>query len=173
MAQAVRNSVDSTADLADAGKKIFGNKKQRKLLRAAFPDDKTFDAFEKRMEARIEQVITRGYAPRSGSPTALRDQDVSNLTQTADAVSSMLMGNPLPAGRSLLERVTARGGSGRVAETLSQDLFNTDPAAQRAFLERLARRRAAEQARMARVGRLAGSYGGTAGVFGGLLTGER
>ena len=173
VAQAVRNSVDSTADLADAGKKIFGNKKQRKLLRAAFPDDKTFDAFEKRMEARIEQGITRGYAPRSGSPTALRDQDVSNLTQTADAVSSMLMGNPLPAGRSLLERVTARGGSGRVAETLSQDLFNTDPAAQRAFLERLARRRAAEQARMARVGRLAGGYGGTAGVFGGLLTGER
>lgn len=173
VAQAVRNSVDSTADLANAGKKIFGNKKQRKLLRAAFPDDKTFEAFEKRMEARIEQVITRGYAPRSGSPTALRDQDVSNLTQTADAVSSMLMGNPLPAGRSLLERVTARGGSGRVAETLSQDLFSTDPAAQREFLERLARRRAAEQARMARAGRLAGGYGGTAGVFGGLLTGER
>ena len=173
VAQAVRNSVDSTADLANAGKKIFGNKKQRKLLRAAFPDDKTFEAFEKRMEARIEQVITRGYAPRSGSPTALREQDVSNLTQTADAVSSMLMGNPLPAGRSLLERVTARGGSGRVAETLSQDLFSTDPAAQREFLERLARRRAAEQKRMARAGRLAGGYGGTAGVFGGLLTGER
>ena len=173
VAQAVRNSVDSTADLADAGKKIFGNKKQRKLLRAAFPDDETFEAFEKRMEARIEQVITRGYAPRSGSPTALRDQDVSNLTQTADAVSSMLMGNPLPAGRSLLERVTARGRSGRVAETLSQDLFSTDPAAQREFLERLARRRAAEQARIARAGRIAGGYGGTAGVFGGLLTGER
>ena len=173
VAQAVRNSVDSTADLADAGKKIFGNKKQRKLLRAAFPDDKTFEAFEKRMEARIEQVITRGYAPRSGSPTALRDQDVSNLTQTADAVSSMLMGNPLPAGRSLVERVTARTGSGRVADALSQDLFSTDPAAQREFLERLARRRAAEQARMARAGRIAGGYGGTAGVFGGLLTGER
>lgn len=173
VAQAVRNSVDSTADLADAGKKIFGNKKQRKLLRAAFPDDETFEAFEKRMEARIEQVITRGYAPRSGSPTALRDQDVSNLTQTADAVSSMLMGNPLPAGRSLLERVTARGRSGRVAETLSQDLFSTDPAAQREFLERLARRRAAEQARIARAGPIAGGYGGTAGVFGGLLTGER
>ncbi len=173
VAQAVRNSVDSTADLADAGKKIFGNKKQRKLLRAAFPDDETFEAFEKRMEARIEQVITRGYAPRSGSPTALRDQDVSNLTQTADAVSSMLMGNPLPAGRSLVERVTARTGSGRVADALSQDLFSTDPAAQREFLERLARRRAAEQARMARAGRIAGGYGGTAGVFGGLLTGER
>ena len=125
------------------------------------------------MEARIEQVITRGYAPRSGSPTALRDQDVSNLTQTADAVSSMLMGNPLPAGRSLVERVTARTGSGRVADALSQDLFSTDPAAQREFLERLARRRAAEQARMARAGRIAGGYGGTAGVFGGLLTGER
>ena len=174
VAQAVRNSVDSTADLADAGKKIFGNKKQRKLLRAAFPDDETFEAFEKRMEARIEQVITRGYAPRSGSPTALRDQDVSNLSETADAVTSMLMGNPLPAARSALGQVTDRAStSGRVGRALSQDLFSTDPAAQREFLERLARRRAAEQARMARAGRLAGGYGGTAGVFGGLLTGER
>ena len=174
VAQAVRNSVDSTADLADAGKKIFGNKKQRKLLRAAFPDDKTFEAFEKRMEARIEQVITRGYAPRSGSPTAVRDQDVSNLSETADAVTSMLMGNPLPAARSALGQVTDRAStSGRVGRALSQDLFSTDPAAQREFLERLARRRAAEQARMARAGRLAGGYGGTAGVFGGLLTGER
>lgn len=174
VAQAVRNSVDSTADLADAGKKIFGNKKQRKLLRAAFPDNKTFEAFEKRMEARIEQVITRGYAPRSGSPTALRDQDVSNLSETADAVTSMLMGNPLPAARSALGQVTDRAStSGRVGRALSQDLFSTDPAAQREFLERLARRRAAEQARMARAGRLAGGYGGTAGVFGGLLTGER
>ena len=174
VAQAVRNSVDSTADLADAGKKIFGNKKQRKLLRAAFPDDETFEAFEKRMEARIEQVITRGYAPRSGSPTALRDQDVSNLSETADAVTSMLMGNPLPAARSALGQVTDRAStSGRVGRALSQDLFSTDAAAQREFLERLARRRAAEQARMARAGRLAGGYGGTAGVFGGLLTGER
>ena len=174
VAQAVRNSVDSTADLADAGKKIFGNKKQRKLLRAAFPDDETFEAFEKRMEARIEQVITRGYAPRSGSPTALRDQDVSNLSETADAVTQMLMGNPLPAARSALGQVTDRAStSGRVGRALSQDLFSTDAAAQREFLERLARRRAAEQARMARAGRLAGGYGGTAGVFGGLLTGER
>ena len=31
VAQAVRNSVDNTADMADAGRKIFGNKKQRKL----------------------------------------------------------------------------------------------------------------------------------------------
>ena len=174
VAQAVRNSVDSTADLADAGKKIFGNEKKRQLLRAAFPDDKTFEAFEKRMQARIEQVITRGYAPRSGSPTALRDQDVSNLSETADAVTSMLMGNPLPAARSALGQVTDRAStSGRVGRALSQDLFSTDPAAQREFLERLARRRAAEQARMARAGRLAGGYGGTAGVFGGLLTGER
>ena len=172
VAQAVRNSVDSTADLADAGKKIFGNKKQRKLLRAAFSDDKTFEAFEKRMKARIEQVITRGYAPRSGSPTALRDQDVGNLSETADAVTSMLMGNPLPAARSLLGGVTDRATtSGKVGRALSQDLFSTDPQAQREFLERLIRRQASEQARMARAGRLAGGYGGTAGVTGGLLTG--
>ncbi len=174
VAQAVRNSVDSTADLADAGKKIFGNKKQRKLLRAAFPDDKTFEAFEKRMKARIEQVITRGYAPRSGSPTALRDQDVSNLSETADAVTSMLMGNPLPAARGLLDGVTDRAKiSGKVGRALSQDLFSTDPQTQREFLERLIRRQASERARMARVRPIAGGYGGAAGIFGGLLSGER
>lgn len=174
VAQAVRNSVDNTADLADAGKKIFGNKRQKKLLRAAFPDDETFNAFEKRMNARIEQVVTRGYGPRAGSPTEPRRQDVNNLAERADAVTSLLMGNPLPAARSLAGRVTDRATtSGRVGRFLSQDLFSTDPVAQREFLERLIARRAAEQQRIARAGRLAGGYGGTAGVFGGLLTGER
>lgn len=174
VAQAVRNSVDNTADLADAGKKIFGNKKQRKLLRAAFPDDATFNAFEKRMQARIQQVVTRGYGPRAGSPTELRRQDVNNLTERADAVSSLLMGNPLPAARSLAGQVTDRAStSGKVGRALSRDLFSTDPVAQREFLERLMARRAAEQQRIAGAGRLAGGYGGTAGVFGGLLTGER
>lgn len=174
VAQAVRNSVDSAADLADAGKRIFGSEKKRKALRAAFPDDATFNAFEKRMKARAEQVTTRGYGPRAGSPTEPRRQDVNNLAERADAVTSLLMGNPLPAARSLAGRVTDRATtSGRVGRFLSQDLFSTDPVAQREFLERLIARRAAEQQRIARAGRLAGGYGGTAGVFGGLLTGER
>lgn len=175
VAQSVRNSVDKTADLADAGRKIFGNQRQKDLLALSFPDKKTFDAFEKRMNARIEQVKTRNTAnPRSGSQTALRQQDAANLTETADAVSSMLMGNPLPAARSLAGRVTDRATtSGRVGSALSRDLFATDAAAQRAFLDRLIARRAQEQARLARVGRNTGLYGGTVGTMSGLLTGER
>lgn len=175
VAQAVRNSVDSTADMADAGRKIFGNKKQRKLLRASFPDDESFDAFEKRMKARTEQVKTRNTAsPRSGSQTELRRQDAGNLTEAADAVSSMLMGNPLPAARGLVGRVTDRATTaGKVGSALSRDLFSTDPMAQKEFLDRLIARRAQEQARMARVGRNAGLYGGTVGTMSGLLTGER
>lgn len=175
VAQAVRNSVDNTADMADAGRKIFGNKKQRKLLQSAFPDKDTFDAFEKRMKARTEQVKTRNTAsPRSGSQTELRRQDASNLTETADAVSSMLMGNPLPAARGLVGRVTDRATTaGKVGSALSRDLFSTDPMAQKEFLDRLIARRAQEQARMARVGRNAGLYGGTVGTMSGLLTGER
>ena len=118
--------------------------------------------------------MTRGYAPRAGSPTEPRRQDVGNLTERADAISSLLMGNPLPAARSLAGQVTDRAStSGKVGRALSRDLFSTDPIAQQAFLERLIARRAAEQQRIARAGRLAGGYGGTAGVFGGLLTGER
>lgn len=175
VAQSVRNSVDNTADMADAGRKIFGNKKQRKLLRSAFPDGDTFDAFEKRMLARTEQVKTRARtSPQAGSQTALRQQDAGNLTESADAISSMLMGNPLPAARSLAGRVTDRATtSGKVGSALSRDLFNTDPAQQKAFLDRLIERQAREQARMQRAGRNAGIYGGGVGTFSGLLTGDR
>lgn len=175
VAQSVRNSVDNTADMADAGRKIFGNKKQRKLLRSAFPDGDTFDAFEKRMLARTEQVKTRARtSPQAGSQTALRQQDAGNLTESADAISSMLMGNPLPAARSLAGRVTDRATtSGKVGSALSRDLFNTDPAQQKAFLDRLIERQAQEQARMQRAGRNAGIYGGGVGTFSGLLTGDR
>ena len=175
VAQSVRNSVDNTADMADAGRKIFGNKKQRKLLRSAFPDGDTFDAFEKRMLARTEQVKTRARtSPQAGSQTALRQQDAGNLTESADAISSMLMGNPLPAARSLAGRVTDRATtSGKVGSALSRDLFNTDPAQQKAFLDRLIERQAREQARMQRAGRNAAIYGGGVGTFSGLLTGDR
>lgn len=175
VAQAVRNSVDNTADMADAGRKIFGNKKQRKLLRSAFPDDETFNAFEKRMKLRTEQVKTRARtSPQAGSQTALRQQDAANLTESADAISSMLMGNPLPAARGILGRVTDRATtSGKVGSALSRDLFSTDAAQQRAFLDRLIERQAQERARLARAGRNAGLYGGTVGTMSGLLTGER
>jgi hypothetical protein len=174
VAQAVRNSVDSTADMADAGRKIFGNKKQRKLLKSAFPDEASFNQFEKRMKARTEQVKTRARtSPSAGSQTALRQQDAANLTESADALSSMLMGNPLPAARSLVGRVTDRATtSGKVGNALSRDLFSVDPQQQKAFLDRLIARRAAEQARMARAGRASGLYGGGVGTFSGLLTGE-
>jgi len=141
VAQAVRNSVDSAADLADAGKRIFGSEKKRKALRAAFPDDATFNAFEKRMKARAEQV-------------------------------ELLGGNPMAAA-GLAERVFTRTRMPElVGGRLAGDLFSTDPATQRAFLERLAARRAADQVRMARNKRMAARYGAGVGVYGGLLAGD-
>ena len=171
VAQAVRNSVDSTADMADAGRKIFGNKKQRKLLKSAFPDDASFEAFEKRMLARTEQVKTRGISPKAGSQTALRQQDASNLTQSADAVSSMLMGNPLPAARSIFENVTNRATqSGKVGNALSRDLFSTDPILQKDFLDRLIARRAIESQRLQNAGRNTGLLSGILGQQVGRMT---
>jgi hypothetical protein len=175
VAEAVRDSVDKTADLADAGRKIFGNKKQRKLLRAAFPDDKTFDAFEKRMIARAEQVKTRSRTGvQQGSRTAVVDQEIADLGQAANAGAQLLGGNPMAAA-GLAERVFARTRMPElVGGRLARDLFSTDPAAQRDFLERLVARRAAEQQRMRRAGGAAGLYGAGAGLLGGgVLTGER
>ncbi len=175
VAEAVRDSVDRTADLADAGRKIFGNKKQRKLLRAAFPDDKTFDAFEKRMIARAEQVKTRSRTGvQQGSRTAVVDQEIADLGQAANAGAQLLGGNPMAAA-GLLERTMRRTRMPElVGGRLARDLFSTDPAMQRDFLERLVARRAAEQQRMRRAGGAAGLYGAGAGLLGGgVLTGER
>lgn len=175
VAQAVRDSVDNTADLADAGRKIFGNKKQRKLLRAAFPDDESFNAFEKRMTARAEQVKTRARTgANQGSRTAIVDQEVADLSQAANAGAQLLGGNPLAAA-GLAERMFARSRMPElVGSRLAGDLFSTDPAAQRAFLERLAARRTAEQARMQKAGRRAGIYGAGSGLLGGgVLAGDR
>lgn len=175
VAQSVRNTANNTADMADVGRRIFNTPAKREALRVAFPDDASFEAFEKRMAARAEQVATRNTAsPKSGSQTALREQDVQNLQSTADAVSSMLMGNPIPAATGIVGRVTNRAStSGKVGSALSRDLFSTDPNAQREFLDRLIARRAAEQQRIRNVSRLAGGYGGLTGGFTGLLTGER
>lgn len=174
VAQAVRDSVDKVSDLADAGKRIFGNPEKRKLLRAAFPDDESFNAFEKRMTSRAQQVKTRGrVGVNQGSRTKVVDEEVSDLGQAANVGAQLLGGNPLPAvglGTRLYQRARMPE---LVGSRLSRDLFSTDPVAQREFLERLAARRDLDQVRQARVGRLAGGYGGAAGVFGGLLTGER
>ena len=175
VAEAVRDSVDRTADLADAGRKIFGNKKQRKLLRAAFPDDKTFDAFEKRMVARAEQVKTRSRTGvQQGSRTAVVEEEIADLGQAANAGAQLLGGNPMAAVGFFERQMKRTRMPELVGGRLARDLFSTDPAAQRDFLERLVARRAAEQQRMRRAGGAAGLYGAGAGLLGGgVLTGER
>lgn len=175
VAQSIRDTANNTADMADVGRKIFNTPKKREALKIAFPDDASFEAFEKRMTMRANQVVTRNKtSPSIGSQTELRRQEVGNLNETADAVSSMLMGNPLPAARSLTDRVTNRlSTSGKVGGSVARNLFEADPIAQREFLDRLIDRQAKERARMSRAGRNAGLYGGTVGTLSGLLTGER
>ena len=175
VAQAIRNSVDKTADMADAGKRIFGSKAKRKQLRAVFDDDASFEAFEKRMTQRQDQVLTRARtAPTAGSRTEPLREDVSNLGRDASAVGQLLMGNPLPTVDSLRDRVTRYATMPeQIGGALSRDLFSTNPQQQRAFLERLARRQAEEKKRIARSGRRTGASSGFIGTTSGLLTGDR
>ena len=173
VAQAVRDSVDKTGDLADAGRKIFGNKKQRKLLRAAFPDDKTFDVFERRMMARVEQVKTRPDPASIRVLGPLCDQDMADLGQAANAGAQLLGGNPMAAA-GLVERYVARSRMPElVGRRLSRDLFNTNPEEQVEFLRRL-RARSGRPGDHEGAGRRAGVYGAASGLLGGgVLTGER
>ena len=175
VAQAIKDNIEKAGDMADAGKRIFGSPAKRKQLRAAFDDDASFEAFEKRMTQRASQVKTRARtAPTAGSRTAPLQEDVANLGQDASAVGQLLMGNPLPTARSIFERATTRGGMPeQIGSALSRDLFSTNRQQQREFLNRLAQRQAEEKARLARMGRRTGAYGGFIGAGSGLLTGDR
>ena len=89
VAEALRKKVQTTADMADAGKKIFGNKRLRRQLKATFPKDKdgnspAFDKFEERMLQRANQVITRARTGvNQGSRTAPLMDDLNDLGQEA------------------------------------------------------------------------------------------
>ena len=172
VAQAVRNSVDSVADLGDAGKRIFGTDKKKKLLRVAFPDQKSFDQFEKNMMRRAEQVQTRNKVV-VGSRTAPLGEDIDDLSVSATLLDTAVRQGVIPAALQAGGRVTSRGLMGeRVGSQVARNLFETDAARQQAFLNRLIEARGREATRQAAANRRAFRRGAASGIYGGLLAGE-
>ena len=173
VAEALRKKVQTTADMADAGKKIFGNKRLRSQLKATFPDTKSFELFEKRMLERANQVITRARTgANQGSRTAPLMDDLNDLGQ--DAVTSVATRGMIPTvlniGQKLLDNSAMPS---KIGSKLAPDLFSTDPAVQRAFLNRLKNLSKSEQQNLMKSARNMSIATGTIGSQLGLLTGDR
>ena len=173
VADALRSKVDKTGDLADAGKKIFGNKIQRKQLKATFPDTKTFELFEKRMLERANQTITRARTGvNQGSRTAPLTEDIADIgTEALQTVGTRgIIPTALNIGQKLLD---GSAMPSKIGSKLAPDLFSTDPAVQRAFLNRLKNLSQSEQQNLIRSARNMARATGTVGTQLGLLTGDR
>ncbi|MDT8332991.1 hypothetical protein RQ831_18215 [Roseomonas gilardii] len=131
VAQAIQERVASGADGADAIKRIFGSPAKRALLRASFPDQKSYDAFAASM--RREAAMYRNaqfVSPKTGSQTAMRmadDEDLSGqaLSFAADAATGGLRGAVWNAGQRALSQ--ARGMTPEVSNALVQRLFTSEP----------------------------------------------
>jgi hypothetical protein len=173
VADALRSKVEKTGDLADAGKKIFGNKRQRNQLKATFPDTKTFELFEKRMLERANQTITRARTGvNQGSRTAPLMDDLNDLGQ--EAVTSVATRGVIPTALNIGQRLLDNSAvPSKIGNKLAPDLFSTDPAVQRAFLNRLKNLSQSEQQNLIRSARNMARATGTVGSQLGLLTGDR
>ena len=178
VAEALRKKVQTTADMADAGKKIFGNKRLRRQLKATFPKDKdgnspAFDKFEERMLQRANQTITRARTGvNQGSRTAPLTEDMADLGQ--DAVTSVATRGIIPTALNIGQRLLDNSSvPSKIGNKLAPDLFSTDPKVQRAFLNRLKNLSQSEQQNLIRSARNMARATGTVGTQLGLLTGDR
>ena len=178
VAEALRKKVQTTADMADAGKKIFGNKRLRRQLKATFPKDKdgnspAFDKFEERMLQRANQVITRARTGvNQGSRTAPLTEDIADIgTEALQTVGTRgMIPTALNIGQRLLDNSAVPS---KIGNRLAPDLFSTNPDVQRAFLNRLKNLSQSEQQNLIRSARNMARATGTVGSQLGLLTGDR
>ena len=171
--EALKKKVETTRDLADAGKRIFGNERQRNQLKATFPDTKSFELFKKRMMERANQTITRSRTGvNQGSRTAPLMDDINDLGQ--DAVQSVLTRGVVPTALNIGQRLLDNSSiPSKIGSRLAPELFSTDPAVQRAFLNRLKSLSENEKRKLINSAKNLSRVTGTAGTQLGLLTGDR
>jgi hypothetical protein len=175
VARELAGKVENTRDTHNAVPRIFGSKGQRTRLRALFPDQGSFDAFEKGMNEEIRMAQTR-QAVTGNSVTSrinAEQEDAGNLANVAvDYVNGGAGGATLGLFNRAMNRT--RGLNEATTEQLSQMLFTSDRAVQAQVLAELQRRQAqVEQRARAGMGLLGAGTAGTANLIGqGLATNE-
>jgi hypothetical protein len=163
VARELAGKVENTRDGANSVNRIFGSKGQRSRLQALFPDDASFQAFEKAMSDEMRMSHTRQVVTGNSQTgrIAAEQDDAAGLTNVAmdyagGGARSVLFGL---AGRAASK---ARGMNEASADELSKMLFSSDRAAQARALVEVQRR---QQLLADRAGR--GVQAAMAGVAGG------
>ena len=146
-AQAVKEAIAGTRDMADKAGKIFASQRNRELLKPAFPTKESFDEFSRRMETENSMSRSRNYLlPSSGSKTAGLGVDIAEIGGEAErgALPSLLRGDLGGAALALAPGVYGKttGMTPEVASALQQSLL-TPGVNTKAFAEQLAAARKA------------------------------
>lgn len=127
-ARAVRDRLLGAPDGADAYKRLFGNEMLRGKLKAAFPNEQAFRAFQTRMSAEAKMHSTR-QAVLGGSPTARILAEQSDLGLSPSLITNLVTGHKLGVVVDLLG--TALGRKREIPEAVRNEigklLFNATP----------------------------------------------
>lgn len=139
VAQAIRDKMANAQDGADAVKRMFGSPTKRALLRAAFPDERSFLAFESAMKRETSMFENAQFvSPRTGSQTQLRESDAEGAGNfAADMAGALVTGGILPGrtvGTSMAQALMnasarSKGINSATAEALARQLFTADASA--------------------------------------------
>jgi hypothetical protein len=141
VARELKGIVENTKDGHDAVSKIFGSDGQRKRLKALFPDDASFTAFEKAMKDETTMTKTRRTVT-GGSATGRIIAEQADAGALENAAIDYAGGGVKSVLFGLARRGAAKshGLGKKSADDLSKMLFDKDQATQRNVLAELLRR---------------------------------
>jgi len=148
-AQAMKDILAGKGSMVDKAKALFDKPEQVQALRPIFPSQAAFDVFKNRIESEQLMARTRGFvAPRAGSQTALRQQDIEEFGTkgTTGILSPLLAGDfrgaALQAAPAVYGKVT--GLTPPVTSSLQKSLL-TPGVTSKDLAQKLAAARKAEE----------------------------
>ena len=127
-AQAVKEAISGSKDMADKAGKIFSSERNRELLKPAFPTRESFDEFSRRMETENKMTRSRNFLlPTAGSKTAGLGVDVAEIGGEAErgALSALMSGGLGGAALALAPGAYGKvtGMTPQVASSLQKSLL--------------------------------------------------
>lgn len=125
---ALKNKINTAKDTADIRKRIFGSTEERDRISSLFPDQKSFNQFEKDMTT--EAMMRKTQEKILGnSATAERQLGMQQLEQEPSFLGQLIEQGPLKGTLGYL-KAQGQGVAGQTAEELGPMLFKLgDPRA--------------------------------------------
>lgn len=161
----VKTKIATAKDTADVRKRIFGSTEERDRMRSLFPDNASFNAFEKDMTTEATMRATQEKILR-GSQTAERQLAAQGLEAEPGFLSQLIEQGPMRGTLGYL-KAQGQGVAGQTAEELGPMLFRLgDP---RANIETLKQLSAYERYLLEQEARRSAGTAGAATIIPGLL----